>query len=185
MLLAAANIESAVLAEAQVPGIEITRVGSAGELGEAMTELAAQADVVVMAAAVADYRVADISEAKLTKESGGVPRLELVENEDILARLAAHRAPGQVVVGFAAETASGEELLARGRRKRAHKGADLLAVNQVGWQLGFETADNHLTIIGRDDEVVADAVGTKREVADALLDAVLGYVGHSSSGIGS
>lgn len=184
VLLAAANIDDSVLAEARVPGIEIARVGSAAELGEQMTGFAAHADVVVMAAAVADFRVAGISESKLTKEEGGVPQLQLVLNEDILARLAAQRRDGQVIVGFAAETADGDELVERGRRKRARKGVDLLAVNQVGWHVGFEAADNHLIILGRDDEVVADVVGSKREVADALLDAIA-YAGQSSSGIGS
>jgi phosphopantothenoylcysteine decarboxylase/phosphopantothenate--cysteine ligase len=84
------------------------------------------------------------------------------------------RAPGQTIVGFAAETETDPgALLERARRKRRRKGVDLLAVNEVGWQKGFEAPDNTLTFVGADDEVAATASGTKREVADALWDAVL------------
>lgn len=185
VLLAAANIEAAVLAGAG-RGVEVTTVGTAAELGEAMDRLAAEADVVVMSAAVADFRVAEVSQGKLTKEDGGIPSLSLVENADILKGLVERRREGQTIVGFAAETGTGEELLERGRRKRRRKGADLLAVNEVGWTKGFEATDNHLIVLDRTDEVVADAAGSKRAVADALLDAVVSYrSGQSSSGISS
>ena len=184
VILASANIEEAVLADAA--GTQIVPVGTAAELGEVMDRLAREADVVIMAAAVADFRVADVADGKLTKEDGGIASLELVENRDILAGLTAARRPGQVVVGFAAETASGAELVKRGRRKRRRKGADLLAVNEVGWDKGFEAKDNHLVMIGINDEVVAEASGSKRAVADALLDAVVGYrAGQRASGISS
>ena len=184
VILASANIEEAVLADAA--GTQIVPVGTAAELGEVMDRLAREADVVIMAAAVADFRVADVADGKLTKEDGGIASLELVENRDILAGLTAARRPGQVVVGFAAETASGAELVKRGRRKRRRKGADLLAVNEVGWDKGFEAKDNHLVVIGINDEVVAEASGSKRAVADALLDAVVGYrAGQRASGISS
>ncbi|GAA3854345.1 bifunctional phosphopantothenoylcysteine decarboxylase/phosphopantothenate--cysteine ligase CoaBC [Tessaracoccus defluvii] len=184
VILASANIEEAVLADAA--GTQIVPVGTAAELGEVMDRLAREADVVIMAAAVADFRVADVADGKLTKEDGGIASLELVENRDILAGLTAARRPGQVVVGFAAETASGVELVERGRRKRRRKGADLLAVNEVGWDKGFEAKDNHLVVIGINDEVVAEASGSKRAVADALLDAVVGYrAGQRASGISS
>ena len=184
VILASANIEEAVLADAA--GTQIVPVGTAAELGEVMDRLAREADVVIMAAAVADFRVADVADGKLTKEDGGIASLKLVENRDILAGLTAARRPGQVVVGFAAETASGVELVKRGRRKRRRKGADLLAVNEVGWDKGFEAKDNHLVMIGINDEVVAEASGSKRAVADALLDAVVGYrAGQRASGISS
>ncbi len=173
VLLAAANVEQAVLDAARVPGIEIVEVGSTAELGEAMGGFAARAGVVVMAAAVADFRVVSISDGKLTKEDGGIPTLQLTENPDILAGLVRSRREGQLIVGFAAETASGEELLERGRRKRARKGADLLAVNEVGWTAGFETSDNHLVILGADGAIVGDVAGSKRETADGLLDAIV------------
>ncbi len=173
VLLASANVEGDVLAEARRPGIEISSAGSAAELSGAISQLAAQADVVIMAAAVADYRVAEVSEGKLTKESGEVPTITLTENPDIVAGLASRRRPGQTIVGFAAETARGEELLERGRRKRRRKGLDLLAVNEVGWTTGFGTPDNRLLILDAADAVIAEVAGSKREVADGLLDAVL------------
>lgn len=173
VLLAAANIEGDILRDAELPGVDITRVGSAADLSTAMRRAADAADVIIMAAAVADFRVAEVSAGKLTKEAGAPPTITLVENEDIVAGLADRRRPGQTIVAFAAETARGDELLERGRRKRRRKGVDLLAVNEVGWQTGFEAADNQLTILGTTDEIVAQTAGSKRQVADALLDAVL------------
>ncbi|MBO1030860.1 bifunctional phosphopantothenoylcysteine decarboxylase/phosphopantothenate--cysteine ligase CoaBC [Tessaracoccus sp. SD287] len=173
VLLAAATIDGDILRDAQRPGIHIATVGSAADLSIVMRQAAEQADVIIMAAAVADYRVAEMSQDKLTKEDGTPPTLTLVENEDIVAGLAVRRRPGQTIVAFAAETATGDELLERGRRKRRRKGVDLLAVNEVGWDKGFETPDNRLTILDATDEVVAQSAGTKRQVADALLDAVL------------
>ncbi|MCC4908293.1 bifunctional phosphopantothenoylcysteine decarboxylase/phosphopantothenate--cysteine ligase CoaBC [Microbacterium sp. cx-59] len=180
--LIAAHLDADVRATASAdPRIRVTDVGTATELQSATTDAATHADVVVMAAAVADYRVAAVSERKLTKESGdGTRTLELVENPDIVAGLVAERRPGQTIVGFAAETATGDELLARAARKRERKGVDLLAVNEVGWDRGFETTDNTLLLLTRDahgdahdDAQPASVTGTKREVADALWDAVL------------
>ncbi|WOF23541.1 bifunctional phosphopantothenoylcysteine decarboxylase/phosphopantothenate--cysteine ligase CoaBC [Microbacterium betulae] len=175
--LVVAHADEATLALAAAhPRIGVHRADTAAELSETLRGLAPAADVIVMAAAVADYRVAEASDRKLTKEtSNGVPpAITLVENEDILAGLVERRAEGQMVVGFAAETPeAGESLAERGVRKRRRKGVDLLAVNEVGWSTGFEQVDNALTIIDARDEVVASVAGTKREVADALVDAVL------------
>ncbi|GAA1734163.1 bifunctional phosphopantothenoylcysteine decarboxylase/phosphopantothenate--cysteine ligase CoaBC [Microbacterium paludicola] len=170
--LVAAHVEEGVLAT--VPdGIRIAHAGTAAELGERMTELAGDADVVIMTAAVADYRVANVADHKLAKEDGA-PSLELVENADILKGIAASRRDGQTIVGFAAEMPTEDEtVIERGIRKRRRKGADLLVVNEVGWEAGFERPDNSVSIIGPDDAVVAEASGSKREVADALLDAIL------------
>lgn len=173
--LVAAHVDEGVLSEAsRHPSIEIARAGTADELGTAMRAASAAADVVVMVAAVADYRVAEVSHEKLRKEDGdGTATLALVQNDDILAGLVAARAPGQRIVGFAAETAASEdELRQRGERKRERKGVDLLAVNRVDWDRGFETAENAVTILSAEG-VVAEAAGTKRQVADALWDAVL------------
>lgn len=171
--LVAAHVDDGVLdAATRHPRIGIVRVGTAAELAEAMTHAAAAADAVAMVAAVADFRVASVSAEKLRKEDG-VPRLDLTPNPDILAGLVATRRPGQVVVGFAAETAGDDgELRERGRRKRARKGVDLLAVNRVEWNTGFESPDNRVLLIDADDMVVADVAGTKRVVADAVWDAV-------------
>ncbi|AXA96272.1 bifunctional phosphopantothenoylcysteine decarboxylase/phosphopantothenate--cysteine ligase CoaBC [Microbacterium sp. PM5] len=173
VVLVAAHVDEGVLAAASRHArITMVRVGTAAELEAAMTDAAAGADVVAMVAAVADYRVAEISREKLRKEDG-VPRLELVTTPDVLAGLVAARRPGQTIIGFAAETAADdEELLAWGRRKRARKGVDLLAANRVDEDHGFEVADNRVLLLDASDQVVTDAAGTKREVADAIWDAV-------------
>ncbi|WP_424446143.1 bifunctional phosphopantothenoylcysteine decarboxylase/phosphopantothenate--cysteine ligase CoaBC [Microbacterium sp. CH-015] len=171
--LVAAHVDDGVLtAAARHPRITLVRASTAADLESAMTDAAATADVVVMVAAVADYRAAEVAAHKLRKEDGPL-QLDLVENPDILAGLVAGRRPGQIIVGFAAETASDDaELLERGRRKRARKGVDLLAVNRVSWDEGFEAAENRALLLDARGEVVADAAGTKRAVADAVWDAV-------------
>ncbi|MFB7893381.1 bifunctional phosphopantothenoylcysteine decarboxylase/phosphopantothenate--cysteine ligase CoaBC [Microbacterium sp. NPDC056044] len=176
VVLVAAHVDDGVLAAASAhPGLRVVRAGTAAELGEVVGAEAGTADVVVMAAAVADYRVAEVSPLKRSKDSapvGGIT-LDLIENADILAGLVRDRREGQTIVGFAAETpGDGETLLDRGRRKAARKGADLLAVNEVGWSKGFEAADNAVTILSADGEVVGARRGSKDDVADALWDAV-------------
>ena len=177
VVLLAANIDASVFAElGDRSAVRIVPVGTAADLEAAAAVEAPRADVVVMAAAVADYRIADVSEGKLRKEdSGGVPpRLDLVENPDVLAGLVRNRRAGQTIVGFAAETVAGEaELLERGRRKLARKGADLLVVNAVGWHEGFESADNAVLVLGGGGTELLRSSGSKLEVADAVLDAVL------------
>lgn len=172
--LVAAHIDGAVLADAERhPGIRIAHAGTAAELGEAMRRASEDAAVIVMAAAVADYRPADVSDRKLTKESGPLESIELVQNEDIVAHLAARRHPGQVVVAFAAETPDDrDELLERARRKRERKGVDLLVVNEVGWDRGFESGENAVHVIGDGGAVVARASGSKRSVADDIWDVI-------------
>jgi phosphopantothenoylcysteine decarboxylase/phosphopantothenate--cysteine ligase len=180
--LVAAHVDEGVLTEAlRHPRIEVARVATAEQLQEAMTEASTDADVVVMVAAVADFRVAEVSAEKLRKEDGdGTATLSLVQNPDILAGLVQARRPGQRIVGFAAETAAtDDELLDRGRRKLARKGADLIAVNRVDWDRGFETPDNAAVILSADG-VLARAEGSKRDVADALWDAVASLLAHPS-----
>lgn len=171
--LISANIEQVVLAEVTA-GVKIVRVGSAAELEVAANAEAPEADVIVMAAAVADYRVAEVADQKLRKEDRSqAPTLNLVENPDILRGLVRDRRSGQLIVGFAAETvASEEELLERGRRKLARKGCDFLAVNAVGWTQGFESERNELLVLNAEGEIVSHARGTKREAARTLLDAI-------------
>ncbi|GAA1998012.1 bifunctional phosphopantothenoylcysteine decarboxylase/phosphopantothenate--cysteine ligase CoaBC [Microbacterium pumilum] len=176
--LIVAHVDDGVLGQAVGhPRIAISTVATAAELSAATRAAASAVDVVVMAAAVADYRVAEVADLKRRKEDAGgdTVTLELVETEDILAALVAERAGGQTIVGFAAETAAdADELHERGRRKRRRKGVDLLAVNEVGWSKGFESADNALVIIDANDDIIASPSGSKREVADALWDAILG-----------
>ncbi|HYP72894.1 MAG TPA: bifunctional phosphopantothenoylcysteine decarboxylase/phosphopantothenate--cysteine ligase CoaBC [Microbacterium sp.] len=171
--LVAAHVDDGVLtAAAQHPRVTLVRVGTTAELQRAMTDAARSADVVAMVAAVADFRPATLSHDKLRKEDG-VATLELVQTPDVLAGLVAARRPGQTVVGFAAETAADDdELLERGRRKRARKGVDYLAVNRVDWDLGFEASENRVLLLDAAGAVVADVAGSKRAVADALLNAV-------------
>lgn len=175
--LIAANISGDVLTEAQHPSIRIMPVGSAAELGDALTDVAAAADVVVMAAAVADYRPVEVAARKLTKDDGELKRIELVENPDIIAGLTAARREGQMFVAFAAETPSEEggeeEMLARARRKRERKGADVLVVNEVGWERGFEAPDNEVRVIGPDGIVIAAVSGSKRRVAAEIWDSLV------------
>jgi phosphopantothenoylcysteine decarboxylase / phosphopantothenate---cysteine ligase len=154
-------------------GVELVTVGTAAELREAVRTVAKVADVVVMAAAVADYRPISPADTKL-KKTGTPPVIELVENADILAELGHERLrDNQVVVGFAAETgdASGS-VLEHGRAKARRKGADLLVVNAVGEGLGFGTDDNAVAILDGAGNVVAEAAGSKDVVAHAVWDAV-------------
>lgn len=174
--LVAAHVDAEVLAPARANArVTVMHAGSTAELAAAVGAQASAADIVVMAAAISDYRVAEASDRKLAKdEAGGELTLHLVETTDILAGLVRDRRPGQTIVGFAAETETDHTaLLERARRKRRRKGVDLLAVNEVGWAKGFELDENTLTFIDGDDAVAATATGTKREVADALWDAVL------------
>ncbi|MHA3685301.1 bifunctional phosphopantothenoylcysteine decarboxylase/phosphopantothenate synthase [Leucobacter sp. HY1908] len=176
VVLLAANIDEAVLAPVrELAGVRVVPVGTAAELADAAQAAAPGAQAVVMAAAVADYRVANRSEQKIRKEDspGEAPTISLVENPDILVGLVRERVADQIIVGFAAETVeSEEELLERGLRKLARKGVDLLAVNAVGWDAGFESADNTLMVLDADGHVVTRSSGSKRRVADRLLDAV-------------
>ena len=174
--LVAAHVDADALAPASAePRIRIRRVGTAQELQQAMVAEARETDVLVMAAAVADYRPAQISTAKLTKEDGdGTLTLQLVENPDVVAGLAADRRAGQTIVAFAAETGSdAAERLERARRKRERKDVDLLVLNEVGWDRGFESAENAVVIVGAGGAVVGEAAGTKRQTADAVWDAVV------------
>jgi phosphopantothenoylcysteine decarboxylase/phosphopantothenate--cysteine ligase len=176
VVLVAAHLDADVAAEAAaVDGLRVVPVGTTAELAVAMEEVAADATLVVMAAAVADYRAAEVAERKIKKDdTGDELTLRLVRNPDVLAGLAATRVPGRLVVGFAAETAGDrEELLALGRAKVARKGADLLVLNRVGWTDGFGTPDNEVVVIDGRGEVVAEAAGSKRSIADLLLDGVL------------
>ena len=154
----------------------VTHVGSALELRDAVRTAAAQADVVVMAAAVADFRPQDVPDSKIKKVAGSAPpTITLVENPDILAELAHDRLRAdQVVVGFAAETGDAENtVLALGQAKARRKGADLLVVNDVSGGKTFGASDSAVHVLDAAGEVLAEATGTKRDVADVILDAVV------------
>ena len=165
--LIAANLEVAVPAS-----VSVVRVGSTLELAAATTDAAADADAIIMAAAVADYRPETVAQAKIKKEvQGDVLELRLVKNPDILKSLGEQRRDGQVIIGFAAETETdADALLAVGRAKMARKGSDYLVINRVGWTEGFAAERNTVVIIDRAGDTVAEASGTKLSVADLILD---------------
>lgn len=156
-------------------GIRVVDASTAEELRVAMHRESAGADVVVMAAAVADYRPAEVSAAKIKKDAvGDELTLRLVRNPDILRELVDARRPGQRIVGFAAETEPDDDaLLAIARRKAARKGADALVVNRVGWTETFGAPDNRVVILRHDGEVLAVAEGSKSAVADNVLDMIV------------
>jgi phosphopantothenoylcysteine decarboxylase/phosphopantothenate--cysteine ligase len=173
---AAVTLVAANVALPVGPGVDVVPVETTEQLREAVRTAAKDADAVVMAAAVADFRPVATAAAKIKKQPGSpAPSLELVETPDILAELASQRLrPGQVVVGFAAETGDAEgDVLEHGRAKARRKGADLLVVNAVGEGLGFGTADNDVVIVDTLGDEVGRASGTKDEVAHAVWDAVL------------
>lgn len=154
--------------------IAVHRVGSTLELAEAVSEAASRADVVIMAAAVADYRPQSVAQSKIKKQTqGDVLNLRLIENPDILMGLGQSRTPGQVIIGFAAETEPDDAtLLEVGRAKIARKGSDYLVINRVGWTEGFASEHNTVIIINAVGDIVGEATGTKHTVADLILDQV-------------
>lgn len=156
-------------------GADVVRVASAADLREAMLEAASDADAIVMAAAVADFRPTTYADAKIKKSpDGGAPTIGLERTSDVLTELAAKRAtPGQVVVGFAAETGDAEgSVLDHGRAKLAAKGCDLLVVNEVGVDRGFESADNEAVVLGADGSSTPVPRGPKTALAHVVWDLV-------------
>ncbi len=153
--------------------VEVVPVVSALDLREAVHKASADADVVVMAAAVADFRPSGAAEHKIKKSAAGPPQLRLAQNPDVLAELVAARRPGQILVGFAAETgdASGS-VLDHGRAKLARKGCDLLVVNDVSPGKAFGRPDNAAVILGADGTETAVPLGPKSVLAAALWDSV-------------
>jgi phosphopantothenoylcysteine decarboxylase/phosphopantothenate--cysteine ligase len=153
------------------PGAKVVRVRTAEDLRAAVVGAAADADAVVMAAAVADFRPSVVADRKIKKSTADPDPIVLVRNPDVLAEIAGdRRRPGQVVVGFAAET---DDVLANGRAKLAAKGCDLLVVNEVGDGLAFDTPDNRATVLGADGSVTEVPLGTKESVAHAVWDLVV------------
>lgn len=170
--LVAANVDLADPA-----GVDVRRVVSAADLDRAMQEESVGADVVVMAAAPADFRPADVAEHKIKKrDDGATPSIPLLENPDILAGLVTNRPAGAkrpVLVGFAAETGDADgTVLDHARRKLARKGCDLLVVNDVSGGGVFGADDNQGVILAADGEESKVEPGTKRELAHVVWDHV-------------
>src|SRR3954463_11699048 len=157
------------LAVAAPPGVDLVETPSAAELETEALARAVEADVVIMAAAVADYRPAEALATKRPKNAGS-GSLELAPTTDVLATLGDRRIPGQILVGFAAD--QGERGLERAREKLAAQHADLFVFNDVGRaDIGFESAENEVTLVrGGSEKTIAKA--PKEEIAAAILDEV-------------
>lgn len=178
VVLVVANIDDEVRDElpsrAGTTPFTVRQVSTTAELRAATLEEAPAADVIVMAAAVADYRPETIAEGKIKKETtGDVLELRLVKNPDILSEVTAVRRPGQTIIGFAAETEADRDVLVElGRAKATRKGVDLLVINRVGWTEGFGTPGNEVVVVNPGGDIVTEAAGSKETVAHRILDLV-------------
>ncbi len=164
------TVVAASVALPDPPGVRVVGVETTAELASAVREEFAEAHVVLMAAAVADFRPASPAEEKLTREGGDGIELRLEATDDVIAGLAAERRPDQTLVGFAAE--HGGDFVARAREKLVRKGLDAIAVNDVSrGDIGFDSTSNEVVIVeaGAEHEV---ALASKQDVADAILDRV-------------
>lgn len=154
----------------RAPRITYVDVTTAAELQAAAEQHLAAADVLLMAAAVADYRPRQVADTKLKKDEREELILELERTPDILSGLAAHRRPGQLLVGFAAE--HGDGAVQYGRDKLARKRLDAVVVNDIARaDIGFEGPDNEVTIVTADGERHVPR-SSKAEVARAILEVV-------------
>ncbi|MEU4425727.1 bifunctional phosphopantothenoylcysteine decarboxylase/phosphopantothenate--cysteine ligase CoaBC [Actinoplanes sp. NPDC024001] len=152
-------------------GVDLVRVGTTEELRKATVEAAAAADVVVMAAAPADFRPQSVAAQKIKKTDDGTPApIVLTTNPDIAAELGAAKRHGQILVAFAAET---HDALEHARAKLVKKRADLIVVNEVGPDLVFGQDRNTVTLLGADGATVALGELPKDDVADMIFDHVV------------
>jgi phosphopantothenoylcysteine decarboxylase/phosphopantothenate--cysteine ligase len=167
-------VSAHTLALPEPAGASLVRVSTAEELGEAVHKSATDADVIVMAAAVADFRPTERAEYKIKKTGRDPDPVALTRNPDILAELVAARQPGQVIVGFAAETGdTGADVLEHARAKHRRKGCDLLVVNAVGEGKAFEVEDNAGWLLSTDGTEKPIALGSKAQMASEVWDAVV------------
>jgi phosphopantothenoylcysteine decarboxylase/phosphopantothenate--cysteine ligase len=166
------TVVAANVALPRTPGIEYADVATAAELGAACAERFPAADVLLMAAAVADYRPAAARADKIKKtEAGDTLAIELERTEDVLSGLAAQRRPDQLLVGFAAE--AGEGALGYAREKLERKRLDAVVLNDVSRPgIAFDAPDNEVTILTAEGERHVPRA-SKAEVAGAVLDSVL------------
>ncbi len=156
---------------ASVPtGVEVVGVESTMDLYSAVTERAGEADVVIQAAAPADYRFAETFDQKLKKQDGGPLTLTLVENPDVAAEVGRRKRPGQTLVGFAAET---QQVAANAGKKLRKKNLDLIVANDVTMPgAGFNVDTNIITLITADGAETLPLM-SKREAAERILDKVV------------
>jgi phosphopantothenoylcysteine decarboxylase/phosphopantothenate--cysteine ligase len=179
--VAAARGADVVLVAANVDlpapfGVRVVPVGTAEELRTAVHAEAKDADVVVMSAAVADFRPATVADAKLKKDSASEPdSVALVRNPDVLVELVAARPAGQLVIGFAAETGDADaDVLTHASAKLARKGCDLLVVNDVSAGQVFGRADNSVVVLAADGSATEVPRGSKDAVAAGIWTTVAG-----------
>ncbi len=169
------TLVAAHLEVAPVDGVRVVGVETAESMRQAMLTESDEADVVIMAAAVADFRPVSAAMTKIKKgdESASAPQVILERTADILAELVDQRREGQVIVGFAAETGDdSSSVIELGRAKLTRKQCDLLVVNDVSGDRVFGRDTNEAIILGRDGSTVEVAHGTKSALADTLLDTV-------------
>jgi phosphopantothenoylcysteine decarboxylase/phosphopantothenate--cysteine ligase len=151
-------------------GVRRVDVETAAELGAAARAAFPASHLLVMAAAPADFRAAEVAPGKIKREGGESLELSLEPTEDILAGLAESRGEGQTIVGFAAE--HGEGGVERARAKLTRKGADLIVLNDVSDQkIGFESEENAVTLIDGSSEIAVPQA-SKDSIADSILDRV-------------
>ena len=169
-------------------GVDVVHVSSAEQLGDAVSKHAAAADVLVMAAAVADFRPAQVATAKIKKKgTEGPSPIELLRNDDVLAGTVRARAHGELpnmraIVGFAAETGDANgDVLFHARTKLRSKGCDLLVVNAVGDGKAFEVDNNNGWLLASDGTEAALQNGSKTLMASRIVDAIVTFL-HSDDG---
>ncbi|MDX6359204.1 MAG: phosphopantothenoylcysteine decarboxylase / phosphopantothenate---cysteine ligase [Nocardioidaceae bacterium] len=155
-------------------GVKVIRVETTEELRDAVVSASVSADAVVMAAAPADFRPLSTSAAKIKKSGDSAPTIALTQTPDILAEISHHRSrPGQVVVGFAAETGDDTgSVLDLATAKLARKGCDLLVVNDVGGGAVFGEPDNRAVILSTDGAPRDVPLGSKTALAHVIWDEV-------------
>jgi phosphopantothenoylcysteine decarboxylase/phosphopantothenate--cysteine ligase len=164
------TIAAANVALEPPPGARVLPVGTAAELKDVCETEFERCDILLMAAAVADFRPASAADRKLKKDAGA-PTIELEPTEDILSGLAERRRPGQVLVGFAAEHGSGAVQYGRGKLER--KRLDMVVVNDIGKpEVGFDVFENEVTILTAEPAEQHVGRRSKQKVAQAILDAV-------------
>ena len=166
-------------------GVNVVHISSAQQLGEAVSKHAPEADVLVMAAAVADFRPAQVAAAKIKKgpdDQDEPPLIKLVRNDDVLAGAVRARAHGQLpnmraIVGFAAETGDANgDVLFHAREKLRRKGCDLLVVNAVGDNRAFEVDNNDGWLLASDGTESALQHGSKTLMASRIVDAIVTFL---------
>jgi phosphopantothenoylcysteine decarboxylase / phosphopantothenate---cysteine ligase len=163
-------------------GVDVVHVSSAQQLADAVSKHAPAADVLVMAAAVADFRPAHVAAAKIKKGQDDPPLIELVRNDDVLAGAVLSRAHGELpnmraIVGFAAETGDANgDVLFHARAKLRRKGCDLLVVNAVGEGRAFEVDDNDGWLLASDGTESALQHGSKTLMASRIVDAIVTFL---------